>query len=106
MPHCVLVPSPSALPHVVSSPQQHFAYIFVLLLLLHCPEKLKGLQEEEEEKEDGTAAAAKTGEERTFRGGLRNLGFSNIELLCVLADINAVASRLLRMLFSYNLNSF
>ena len=61
------MPNPSALPHVVSSPQQHFAYIFVLLLLLHCPEKLKGLQEEEEKEEEAEegAAEAKTGEDRS-----------------------------------------
>ena len=63
MPHSVLIssPDPSATPSTTPFPlpsisQQPLAFVLVALLLLHCPEKLKGLQEE------GEQTAAKTGD--------------------------------------------
>lgn len=47
MPHCVLISNPSAFP-LPNISQQPLAFVLVALLLLHCPEKLKGLPEEGE----------------------------------------------------------
>ena len=86
MPHSALIssPNPSATPSTTPFPlpsisQQPLAFVLVALLLLHCPEKLKGLQEEGEQTAAKTGDASAHSFQRSM-GGPRNCGipFSNI----------------------------
>ena len=61
MPHCAFIPTSGSPSPPLASRQPPAAFVLAaLLLLVHCPEKLKGLQE------DGAQTAAKTGDARAL----------------------------------------